>query len=61
MPRPDKRAAEHRARSDERKKDVAKDMVRLKGRSEDKVVSDDRRGAGSPLGHGKIAEKRKRK
>jgi hypothetical protein len=60
----DKRAAEHRARSDERKADVAATMARLKGQSRDDVASDTQRGSGSPIGHGHIAEreeKRKRR
>lgn len=51
---PDKRPAD-------RKADVAKDLVRLKGRSRSDLARDDKRMATSPLGMGMGAKKLKEK
>jgi hypothetical protein len=56
----DKRAAEHRARSDERRKDVGDHLKRLGGRTRDDVTGDLTRGSGSPLGHGTGSKKGRR-
>jgi hypothetical protein len=56
----DRRAAEHRARSDERAKDVADKLSRLKGSSRDDLFDDQSRGAGSPLGQGTGSKKVRR-
>jgi hypothetical protein len=50
----------HKMRSAERKADVARDMVRLGGRTEAGLVADRDRGAGSPLGKRKEPEGRRR-
>jgi len=42
----------------ERKADVGRDLVRLRGRSEAQLERDDRRGAASPLGMGSHSMKR---
>ena len=57
----DKRAAEHRARSDERRADVADKLSRLKGSTRDDLFDDRSRGASSQLGHGQIAEREERR
>jgi membrane protein involved in colicin uptake len=55
----DKRAAERRARSDERKADVADKLSRLKGSTKDDLFDDRSRGATSPIGMGTGAKKRR--
>jgi hypothetical protein len=55
----DKRAAEHRARSDERKADVDNHLKRLGGRTRDDVTGDPIRGSASPLGMGTGSKKRR--
>jgi hypothetical protein len=57
----DKRSAEHRARSDERKADVAATLTKLKGSTRSDIARDDRRGAASQLGHGHVAEREERR
>jgi hypothetical protein len=55
----DKRAAEHWARSDERRADVADRLSRLKGSTRDDLFDDKSRGATSPIGMGTGAKKRR--
>jgi hypothetical protein len=46
-------AAKHKARSEERRKDVSNHLQRLGGKTRDDVTGDPIRGPGSPLGRRK--------
>jgi hypothetical protein len=61
MPKKPSKDRELAVRAEERRKDVGDHLKRLGGRTRDDVTGDLTRGAASPIGHGEIAERRKRK